>query len=86
MAITYPVYVSIPIVGDGETTTLSTYLAPSFIAQGLPGTTVPVRIVNITMSDGSAVTAQLQGQTLISTFAVAPADLAQVRISVTLGV
>jgi hypothetical protein len=38
------------------------------------------------MSDGSNVTGAINGQTLTSTFDVAPADLAQLRISVTLGV
>jgi len=86
MAITFPVPLIISLIGDGETTSLDTYLAPLFISNGLPGTTVPQRIVSIAMSDGSAVTGALNGQTLTSTFAVAPADLAQLRISVTLGV
>jgi len=86
MAITSPVVLNIPLIGDGETTSLTTALAPLFIAQGLPGSTMPVRIVQIAMSDGSAVSAELQGQSLVSTFAVAPADLVQLRINVTLGV
>ena len=86
MAITSPVVLNIPLIGDGETTSLTTALVPLFIAQGLPGSTMPVRIVQIAMSDGSAVSAELQGQSLVSTFAVAPADLVQLRINVTLGV
>lgn len=86
MAILSPVYLSLPIIGDGETTTLETYLAPLFITQGLPGTLVPQRIVNATVSDGTGIECSLNGQTLVSTFATAPADLAQLRISVTLGV
>jgi len=86
MAITSPVVLNIPLIGDGETTSLTAALAPLFIAQGLPGSTMPVRIVQIAMSDGSAVSAELQGQSLVSTFAVAPADLVQLRINVTLGV
>ena len=86
MAITSPVVLNIPLIGDGETTSLTTALAPLFIAQGLPGVTMPVRIVQIAMSDGSAVSAELQGQSLVSTFAVAPSDLVQLRINVTLGV
>ena len=86
MAITSPVVLNIPLIGDGETTSLTTALAPLFIAQGLPGSTMPVRIVQIAMSDGSAVSAELQGQSLVSTFATAPADLVQLRINVTLGV
>lgn len=86
MALTQPVTLSIALIGDGETTTLTTPLAPLFIATGLPGTTMPQRLVSIAMSDGSAVSATLSDQTLKSVFAVAPADLAQVRINVTLGV
>jgi hypothetical protein len=86
MAITFPVSLIVAIIGDGETATLDTYLAPLFIANGLPGTTVPKRLITITMSDGSTVTGEINGQTLTSTFDPAPADLAQLRISVTLGV
>ena len=86
MAITFPVSLVIPLLGDGVTTMLNTYLAPLLIQQGLPGTTVPQLIATATMSDGSAVTCTLSGQTLTSTFATAPANLVQLRISVTLGV
>lgn len=86
MAILQPVTLVFSLLGDGTTAELDTYLAPLFIATGLPGTTVPQRIVSINVSDGSAVTAALEGQTLKSTFATAPADAVTLRITVTLGV
>ncbi len=86
MAFTTPVSLVIPLIGDGTSTVLETYLAPLLIAQGLPGTTVPQLIVSFSASDGSAVTGVLNGQTLTSTWATAPAELAQLRINVTLGV
>lgn len=86
MPILQPVSLTFSLLGDGVTAELDTYLAPLFIATGLPGTTVPQRLVTVTASDGSELTAVLDGQTLKSTFATAPADLAQLRITVTLGV
>lgn len=86
MAITFPVSLVIPLIGDGVATTLNTYLAPLLIAQGLPGTTLPQIIAAMTMSDGSVVSGALSGQTLTSTFANPPGNLVQLRISVTLGV
>lgn len=86
MAILSPVTLVFSLLGDGDTTEADTYLAPLFIATGLPGTTVPQRLVSISSSDGTNVTATLDGQTLKSTFATAPADAATLRITVTLGV
>jgi hypothetical protein len=86
MAITSPVTLSIPLIGDGVTDTLTTALAPLFVAQGVSGATMPVRLISITMSDGSAVSGEIQGQLLVSTFTPAPADMAQIRINVTFGV
>lgn len=86
MAILQPVTLTFSLMGDGTTAELNTFLAPLFIATGLPGTTVPQRIASIYMSDGSEVSATLEGQTLKSTFATAPADAVTLRITVTLGV
>lgn len=86
MAFTAPVTLVFSLVGDGESTVLTTFLGPLFIGTGLPGTTIAQRLLSISSSDGSAVTATVEGQTLVSTFPTAPADAAVIRLTVNLGV
>lgn len=85
MAITRPVTFSCALIGDGLSTTLALDLSVEIVKQGLPASAVPQLILSIMMSDGSAVTGSLSGQTVNVGFAIAPGALVVRTLSMTLG-
>jgi hypothetical protein len=85
MAITRPVTFSYSIIGDGVTTVMAIDLSAQIAQQELGAASVPQIILSCQMSDGSAVTGTLGGQTINLVFAQAPGALAVRTISMTLG-
>jgi hypothetical protein len=85
MAITRPVTFSCSLIGDGVSTEMALDLSSEIVKQGFPASSVPQLILSIMMSDGSAVTGSLSGQTVNVGFAVAPGALVVRTLSMTLG-
>ncbi len=86
MAITRPVTFSYSLIGDGVTSVMAIDLSADIVKQGFPVSSVPQLLLSAMMSDGSAVTGTLSGQTINLVFVQPPGALVVRTLSITLGI